>query len=84
MLVLSRRTDERIVIGDRIVLTVLSVQGNRVRIGIEAPSDVSVDRQEIRQRKVIEGYRLSPTGWPHNRNRQQEKVVEESYGSASY
>ena len=58
MLVLSRRTEERICIGDQIVLTVLSVQGNRVRIGIEAPLDVSVDRQEVRQRRVVEGDRL--------------------------
>ncbi len=84
MLVLSRRIEERIVIGDRIVLTVLSVQGNRVRIGIEAPVHVSVDRQEVRQRKVVEGDRLSPAGRPHNRSRQQEKIVEESYASASY
>ena len=84
MLVLSRRTEERIVIGDRIVLTVLSVQGNRVRIGIEAPSDVSVDRQEVRHRKVFKGDHISPTGRHHNRSRQQEKSVEESYASASY
>ncbi len=84
MLVLSRRTEERIVIGDRIVVTVLSVQGNRVRFGIEAPLDVSVDRQEVRQRKVAEDNRPSFASRPHNRSRLQKKAVEESYASASY
>ena len=47
MLVLSRHTDEKIHIGDNIVLTVVEVRGDRVRIGIEAPRDVAVHRQEI-------------------------------------
>jgi len=54
MLVLTRRPKERIVIGDQIDVTVLSVQGNRVRIGIEAPLDVSVTRPEVQQRKLAE------------------------------
>lgn len=47
MLVLSRHRDEKIHIGDNIVLTVVEVRGDRVRIGIEAPRDVAVHRQEI-------------------------------------
>ena len=47
MLVLSRHPDEKIHIGDHIVLTVVEVRGDRVRIGIEAPRDVVVHRQEI-------------------------------------
>ena len=47
MLVLSRHPDEKIHIGDNIVLTVVEVRGDRVRIGIEAPRDVAVHRQEI-------------------------------------
>lgn len=47
MLVLSRNTDEKIHIGDNIVITVVEVRGDRVRIGIDAPRDVSVHRQEI-------------------------------------
>ena len=47
MLVLSRHPDEKIHIGDNIVLTVVEVRGDRVRIGIEAPRDVVVHRQEI-------------------------------------
>jgi carbon storage regulator len=48
MLVLSRRKKERIVIGDNIVITVVDVRGDRVRIGIDAPKDVPVHRQEVR------------------------------------
>jgi carbon storage regulator len=47
MLVLSRRKDERIVIGGSIVITVIEVKGDKVRLGIEAPKEVSVHRQEV-------------------------------------
>ena len=47
MLVLSRKRDERIVIGDNIVITVVDVRGDKVRIGIEAPAEIPVHRQEI-------------------------------------
>lgn len=47
MLVLSRKRDERIVIGGNIVITVIEVRGDKVRLGIEAPADVPVHRQEI-------------------------------------
>ncbi len=47
MLVLSRHRDERIMIGDKIVITVVEVRGDRVRLGIEAPREVSVHREEI-------------------------------------
>jgi carbon storage regulator len=47
MLVLSRRPNERIMIGDSIRITVTSVRGNQVRIGIEAPPDVTVLREEL-------------------------------------
>jgi carbon storage regulator len=50
VLILSRRTDESIVIGDEVTITILSVKGKQVRIGINAPPDVSVHRQEIYQR----------------------------------
>lgn len=50
MLILSRRTDESIVIGDEVTITILSVKGKQVRIGITAPSDVSVHREEIYER----------------------------------
>ncbi|QDT99442.1 carbon storage regulator CsrA [Gimesia aquarii] len=47
MLVLTRRKDEEIVINDNISIKVLSVKGNRVRLGVEAPDDVQVNRAEI-------------------------------------
>lgn len=47
MLILTRRISESIIIGDDVKLTVLGVKGNQVRIGIEAPKDVSVHREEI-------------------------------------
>lgn len=47
MLVLSRKKNESIVINDRIVITVVEVRGDKVRLGIEAPKDVSIHRQEI-------------------------------------
>jgi carbon storage regulator len=47
MLVLSRQSDETIVIGDNIRVTIVEVRGDKVRIGIDAPRDVTVHRQEI-------------------------------------
>ncbi len=47
MLVLSRRIDESLIIGNNIKITILSVNGNQVRIGIDAPKKVSVHREEI-------------------------------------
>ena len=47
MLVLSRKKDEKIVIGDHITLMVIDIRGDKVRLGIEAPKDVAVHRQEV-------------------------------------
>ncbi len=47
MLVLTRRINERIVIGDNIVVTVLEVHGEQVRLGIDAPRDIKVFREEV-------------------------------------
>lgn len=47
MLVLSRKRDERIMIGDEISLLVVDIRGDKVRLGIEAPSDVAVHRKEV-------------------------------------
>src|SRR4029079_12796539 len=52
MLVLSRKLGEKIVIGDNIVVTVVKIDRNQIRIGIEAPIDVPVYRQEIAPNRV--------------------------------
>jgi len=47
MLVLSRKQDEKIIIGDNITLMVVSIQGDKVRLGIEAPKEVTIHREEV-------------------------------------
>src|SRR3982751_2844207 len=47
MLVLSRHRDESIIIGDHVVITVVDIRGDKVRLGIAAPIEVSVHRQEV-------------------------------------
>lgn len=49
MLVLSRRKNEAIVINNNIVVTVIEVRGDRIRLGVEAPRDVPVHRQEVHE-----------------------------------
>ncbi len=50
MLILTRRAGETVMIGDNVTITVLGVKGNQVRIGINAPKDVAVHREEIFER----------------------------------
>ena len=50
MLMLTRRVGETLMIGDEVTVTVLGVKGNQVRIGVNAPKDVSVHREEIYDR----------------------------------
>lgn len=47
MLVLSRKVDQKIVINEKIVLTVVAIRGDKVRLGIDAPADVPIHRKEI-------------------------------------
>jgi len=47
MLVLSRHRDESIMIGDDVVVTIVDIRGDKVRLGIQAPNDIPVHRQEV-------------------------------------
>ena len=47
MLVLSRKKDEKIIIGDKITVMVIEIRGDKVRLGIDAPRDVTVHREEV-------------------------------------
>ncbi len=62
MLILSRRTSESIIIGDEVTITVLSVKGKQVRIGIDAPPHIGVHREEIYER--IKGEAQDATSQP--------------------
>ena len=63
MLLLTRKSGEKIIIGDSVTVTVLGVKGNQVRIGIDAPRDVTVNREEIYQRILKERKALKGNGW---------------------
>jgi len=60
MLVLSRKLGEKIVIGDNIVVTVVKIDRNQIRIGIEAPSNILVYREEIAPQRMPEEGRAHP------------------------
>ncbi len=63
MLVLSRKVGERIVVPDaRVVVTVVSIGGNRVRLGVSAPDEVGVHREEVRHRSDQPSHRPPEKG----------------------
>ena len=67
MLILTRRVGEKLVIGGNVTVTVLGVKGNQIRIGIEAPIEVPVHREEIYQRILKEraADRTQAAAFPH-------------------
>jgi carbon storage regulator len=68
MLILTRRVGETVVIGDEVQVTVLGVKGNQVRLGVNAPRDVSVHRQEIYERIRNEQGDGAPAPDPEDRH----------------
>jgi carbon storage regulator len=58
MLILTRKTNETLMVGDEVTVTVLGVKGNQVRIGVNAPREVAVHREEIYERIKSEERRL--------------------------
>ena len=62
MLVLSRKKDEKIIIGDSISIMVIDIRGDKVRLGIDDPRDVSVHRREVYDAIQRENRRASQTG----------------------
>jgi carbon storage regulator len=63
MLVLSRQRDESIIIGDNIVVTIVDIRGDKVRLGIDAPTEIPVHRREVYeaiQRENLRASRLEP------------------------
>lgn len=59
MLVLSRQRDESIVIGDNIVVTIVDIRGDKVRLGIDAPTEIPVHRREVYEAIQRENLRAS-------------------------
>ncbi|MCH1554241.1 MAG: carbon storage regulator CsrA [Luminiphilus sp.] len=65
MLILTRRIDESLVIGDDVTITILGIKGNQVRIGVAAPKDVAVHREELSEKPTTVqkgGYTAHPPG----------------------
>ena len=64
MLVLSRRPGESIIINDDIIVTVLGIQGDKIRLGVDAPKHVRVDRMEVHIKRSINESGATPTSCP--------------------
>ena len=67
MLILTRRVGETLMIGDEVTVTVLGVKGNQVRVGVNAPKDVAVHREEIYERIEQPIQKLQVASALHNR-----------------
>jgi carbon storage regulator len=59
MLILTRRIGEKLMIGDNVTVSILGMKGNQIRIGIEAPRDIQVNREEIHLRILNDRKKLN-------------------------
>ena len=80
MLVLSRQRDESIIIGDNIIITIGDIRGDKVRLGIEAPTEIPVHRQEVYEAIQRENAKAQEDGRPPRRPAPKEK--EKTKGTA--
>lgn len=65
MLLLTRKIGESILIGDDIVVTIVELRGNQIKVGIDAPKEVSIVRPEIAGKYDKDGNQIRK-GWPHD------------------
>lgn len=73
MLVLSRKENESIMIGDNIEITICDVRGDKVRLGITAPKDVSVHRKEVYEAIKAAGTKVIKAYYPEQEHNEQQK-----------
>ena len=78
MLVLSRQRDESIIIGDNIVITIVDIRGDKVRLGIEAPTEIPVHRQEVYEAIQRENAKADAEGRVMRRGAAKEKSCSKS------
>ena len=83
MLVLSRQRDESIIIGDNIVITIVDIRGDKVRLGIQAPVEIPVHRQEVYDAIQRENMQAAQSGDAKNEPVSSESVPPEEPESPS-